>query len=598
MSSSASSAVSAGSAAQKRVLDATGLSREPLSALRSGDRLDDERVADLLEAMRAASRPVKAAQLGIIGEAHLGRLFGTLGCEMDTFQYKRIVTESDGSGSLPWVLEAAFGYCPDDEDDDRKRVLITGVNFSPAIGNPFKRIGWYGEGLDAILAQQRAGPDEPVVVFLHLAHPRVEYTDRGKSAMSFTTIDPQKITEIIKSVTGKWEKQRKAEDRHASARLRRQAALASRREERITTKRAAYDAMPAAYLKASANNTLPAKARQVMYAARGAIQDRTGKPLNDQHFCQTLLPDFMAEHPDLTRDWKIVWDARGHLVEPHTLRSVPLGTLEVRNYLASAGEPVWSDPVASVPELDTSGPSHRYGALLFVEKEGFNELFKAVGLAERFDLAILSTKGMSVTACRELVDELCHRYDIPLFVLHDFDKAGFSIAATLQRDTRRYKFQNRIEVIDLGLRLGDVEAYGLERESVHSDDSAESVRANLRRNGATEEEIKFLLTHRVELNAFTSDAMVEWITAKLEQHGVEKVIPDEAVLAEAYRRQHQSHFLDEHFAELVGRSRQHVENLDIPADLKEHVAQRLQDKPALSWNDAVAEIARTETCSG
>ena len=448
--------------------------------------------------------------------------------------------------------------------------------------------------LDAILARQRAGLDEPVVVFLHLAHPRVEFVDRGKSSMSLTTIGHGPVADIVKSVTRKWEKQRKAEERHASARLRRQAALASRCEERITTKQAAYDEMPAAYLKASANNMLPAKARQVMYAARGAIQNRTGKPLNDQHFCQKLLPDFMAGHPDLTRDWKIVWDARGHLVEPHTLRSVPLGTLEVRNYLGSAGEPVWSDPVASVPELDTNGPSHRYGALLFVEKEGFNELFKAVGLAERFDIGILSTKGMSVTAGRELVDVLCHRYDIPLFVLHDFDKAGFSIAATLQRDTRRYKFQNRIEVIDLGLRLGDVEAYGLERESVHSKDSVQSVRANLRKNGATEEEIKFLRTHRVELNAFTSDALVEWIASKLEQHGVEKVIPDKAVLTEAYRRQHQSHFLDEHFAELVGRSRQHVENLDIPETLKEHVVQRLKEKPTLSWNDAVADIAGTE----
>jgi hypothetical protein len=192
------------------------------------------------------------------------------------------------------------------------------------------------------------------------------------------------------------------------------------------------------------------------------------------------------------------------------------------------------------------------------------------------------------------VDALCFRYGIPLFIVRDFDKAGFSIAATLQRDTRRYKFQNRIEVIDLGLRLGDVEAHGLERESFHSDDNPEAVCANLRRNGASEEEITFLLTHRVELNAFASDALAEWITAKLERHGVKKVIPDMAVLAEAYRRQHQSDFLNEHFAELVGRSRQHVENLDIPADLRERVAQRLQEKPLLSWNDAVAEIATTQ----
>lgn len=102
---------------------------------------------------------------------------------------------------------------------------------------------------------------------------------------------------------------------------------------------------------------------------------------------------------------------------------------------------------------------------MFVEKEGFNELFEAVKLAEQFDIAILSTKGMSVTACRELVDQLCFRYSIPLLVLHDFDKSGFSIVGTLKRDTRRYKFENQIEVIDLGLRLTDVEEADLKERA-------------------------------------------------------------------------------------------------------------------------------------
>ena len=78
-----------GSAAQKRVLHATGLAREPLTALRNGGELDHQRAAMLLEAMNAGSRLVKAAQLGIIGPAHLGRLFRAMGCDMDTFQYKR-----------------------------------------------------------------------------------------------------------------------------------------------------------------------------------------------------------------------------------------------------------------------------------------------------------------------------------------------------------------------------------------------------------------------------------------------------------------------------------------------------------------------------
>ena len=71
-----------------------------------------------------------------------------------------------------------------------------------------------------------------------------------------------------------------------------------------------------------------------------------------------------------------------------------------------------------MPGIETTRPGGRYGAVLFVEKEGFNELFGAVGLADRYDIAMMSTKGMSVTAARHLVDEICSRYSIPLFVLH------------------------------------------------------------------------------------------------------------------------------------------------------------------------------------
>ena len=70
-----------------------------------------------------------------------------------------------------------------------------------------------------------------------------------------------------------------------------------------------------------------------------------------------------------------------------------------------------------------------------LREEGFNELFSAVQLDERYDLAIMSTKGVSVTAARRLVDQLCARYQLSLFVLHDFDVSGFTILKTLQSDT-------------------------------------------------------------------------------------------------------------------------------------------------------------------
>ena len=112
--------------------------------------------------------------------------------------------------------------------------------------------------------------------------------------------------------------------------------------------------------------------------------------------------------------------------------------------------------------ISTRGPAGNISAVLFIEKEGFGPLFRSVNLADRYDLMIISTKGVSVTAARQLVDEVCSENDLPLLVLHDFDLAGFMIFGTLRRDTRRYVFSNSIHVIDLGLRLEDVE--GLEQE--------------------------------------------------------------------------------------------------------------------------------------
>jgi hypothetical protein len=77
------------------------------------------------------------------------------------------------------VLEAAFGYL----GDAASRRIYTGVNWSATIGNPFRTFGATGEGLETVLADMWATSDEPVVVVIHLAQPRVEYTDRGKSAI-------------------------------------------------------------------------------------------------------------------------------------------------------------------------------------------------------------------------------------------------------------------------------------------------------------------------------------------------------------------------------------------------------------------------------
>jgi hypothetical protein len=80
---------------------------------------------------------------------------------------------------MPCVIETAFGWRP---KADRRRI-VTGVNWSPAIGDPFPTLGAYGKSLSSILADQRAQYDEPIVFVLHFTTRRAQFVDRGKSAV-------------------------------------------------------------------------------------------------------------------------------------------------------------------------------------------------------------------------------------------------------------------------------------------------------------------------------------------------------------------------------------------------------------------------------
>jgi hypothetical protein len=411
-------------------------------------------------------------------------------------------------------------------------------------------------------------------------------------------MDSQAIIGAVEGVMKAWCKQRKAEERQASRVFHRRVMMV--RSHRTTIRESAFAVMQPAYLAASSNNTLPAHARQIFYRARGPVQAKTGRTLDDQYFTQTLLPDYLMANPQTTRTWDVVFDARGHFTEPHTRVVVPLGTLDVRSYLAGVQRKPRDEATLTDLLFPTCGPKNRYSAILFIEKEGFLPLFQRVRLAERFDIAIMSTKGMSVTASRLLVDRLCAEHRIPLLVLHDFDKSGFSIASTLQRDTRRYEFFNSINVVDLGLRLTDVREWELVSESVAYGKSDPTW--NLRENGATDEEIAFLcdkaksswqhhVGQRVELNAFSSADLVKWIEDKLKEHGIKKVVPDPETLEAAYRRALANVIIERDLDVLSQRAKEQAQEASLPNTLAEEIVARQGTDPAKPWDELVAELA-------
>lgn len=405
------------------------------------------------------------------------------------------------------------------------------------------------------------------------------------------------IRSAIKSVGKDWKKAKRQADKEDKVQRRDLQRMRSYSPPRTTIRSAAFRVMERAYMKASANDTLPANARQIMYAARPLVLDLTDGECwkNSSYFTQKLLPDYMERYDP---PWDVVYDARGKLVEPHTGERADLGTLEVRDYIARWGNSM------NVPTLShrvpTIGPGNRYRFTLFVEKEGFDQLWDAVDLAGRWDLAIMSTKGMSVTAARRLVDELSQKA-VTILVLRDFDKAGFSIVHTLGTDTSRYQFMSVPKIIDLGLRLGDVEEMGLEGEAVTYKQRIDP-RWNLRECGATEEECSFLVRERwgshwegqrVELNAMTSDQLVKWLEDKLREIGVDKVIPDSRTLKEAYRRA----LLIAAAKKTIAKMRKEFDAIAIPDDLSERVKKIVEVETTvrgkkIAWDDAIWRLAQ------
>ncbi len=154
---------------QKQVT--AGLSRVHLRDLAEDGTLDTGLVEDLLQRMQALSRPVKPQALGVIGEEHLTSwMVAHANVSKQSVKYARKLGVDDG---LPFVIELAFGVRQGDKDGRR---VIYGLNWAPALGTPVPQ-------LSSLMQQMRMDPHDPITVILHMAKPRFDFVDHGKTRL-------------------------------------------------------------------------------------------------------------------------------------------------------------------------------------------------------------------------------------------------------------------------------------------------------------------------------------------------------------------------------------------------------------------------------
>jgi hypothetical protein len=153
------------------VLNVARLSGNHLSDLVQGGDVNMPAVTRLLEAMQSHSRPVQPKRLGCLGQEHLRRHFESLGVSKG-FKYHRKAFEDDEG--LPVVVETAFGVRPNSAEGSRR---IIGLNWSPVFKIPSGAIG-------EAISDCHVNPFDPVVLLIHVARPRFEFTDHGKGALA------------------------------------------------------------------------------------------------------------------------------------------------------------------------------------------------------------------------------------------------------------------------------------------------------------------------------------------------------------------------------------------------------------------------------
>jgi hypothetical protein len=144
-------------------------------------QVNHERMKKLLGLVQKHTRPVRPEMLGVIGEDHLRRLSAAAGGEEQSF--KHFLSAGSDADGLPYVVEiatCAFKQWVIGKERAPGRMLITGVNSSATIENPFETFKGM-EGMDEILTDLRAGTNAPVIVCVHYVCPHIEYLDRGKS---------------------------------------------------------------------------------------------------------------------------------------------------------------------------------------------------------------------------------------------------------------------------------------------------------------------------------------------------------------------------------------------------------------------------------
>ena len=88
----------------------------------------------------------------------------------------------------------------------------------------------------------------------------------------------------------------------------------------------------------------------------------------------------------------------------------------------------------------------------------------------------------------------------------------------------------------------------------------------------------------------TSRQLLDFVEAKLEEHGVEKLVPEDTILEQHARRLIKQKLASKAIARVSSKIAKGTASRKLPADLTARIAAALGEEPHLPWDAALATV--------
>lgn len=156
-----------GTAKQKKI--AAEYQRADISIFEKAGDIDRDKLKDLLLKMQSESIAPKPQALGIIGKEHFTKWMLQHGAIENSIKYIKNVGTDNG---MPYVLEIGFAV---NDNAQAGQLKVVGLNWSPVIGT------LTDPTLSQAIQSARLDPKDAIIFLLHIARPRFDFMDRGKT---------------------------------------------------------------------------------------------------------------------------------------------------------------------------------------------------------------------------------------------------------------------------------------------------------------------------------------------------------------------------------------------------------------------------------